>query len=125
MTGVDGKPVSVPVSVTDRGCIVRPTSFAFASSRSVWEVGKAPGIAEGFKAGIADGFKEISSILLSAAWNMLTLLAAADFFDRSERSSCFAGSLRLSVIQLGSGRLNIADLSELASEVFLLLVRLG
>jgi hypothetical protein len=56
---------------------------------------------------------------------MLVLLAAAVRFDRSERSSCLAGSLLLSVNQFGSGKLNIDDLSEAESEGFLELERVS
>jgi hypothetical protein len=55
---------------------------------------------------------------------MFVRRAATLLFDRSDRSSCLAGSLRLSIIQFGSGRLNIADLSEVASDGLLELVRL-
>jgi hypothetical protein len=46
----------------------------------------------------------------------LVPLAAMFFFALLERASCLAGSLRLSVSQFGSGRLNKADLSEAESE---------
>lgn len=75
-------------------------------------VGNAPGI------GVA--VADVSSSPTVAGWNMFFLEAAA-FFERSERSSCFAGSLRWSVSQLGLGRLNMADLSEAASEGSLVL----
>lgn len=64
-----------------------------------------------------------SSTAFTAAWNMLVLLAAAALFALSDRSSFFAGSLRLSVNQFGSTRLKSADLSDAASEVLLVLER--
>jgi hypothetical protein len=63
-------------------------------------------------------------IIASAGWNMF-FLRAATFFERSERSSCRAGSLRWSISQFGSGKLNIDDLFEAASEGLLELERLA
>lgn len=91
--GIVGECISRPVIVSDK----------------VISSGKAPGIGNA----VAD------DAVGTSGRNILTRRAAAAFLDLSDLSSCFNGSLLLPKSQFGSGRLNIADLSELESDGFL------